>query len=139
MMNLRPLTFLIVLAAALVARAEPAATKPALEKGMTAEAILKVAGKPAEVVPLKTAEGKAEKWIYRRKIGQTVKQSADTQSFETRMIGFGGTGGVQLGPVAVPDYRIKYVVSYQVTALLMVDGKLQLGRQWAEREEKYAD
>jgi hypothetical protein len=138
-MKLRPLSLLVVLAAALVARAEPAATKPALEKGMTAEAILQLAGKPAEVVALKTADGKAEKWIYRRKVGQTVKQSADNQAFETRMIGFGGTGGVQIGPVAVPDYRIKYVVGYQVTALLMVDGKLQLGRQWYEREEKYAD
>jgi hypothetical protein len=44
-----------------------------------------------------------------------------------------------LGQVVVPEYRLKYVVGYQVTALLMIDGRLQLGRQWYEREEKFAD
>ena len=138
-MKLRPLAILLALAAVLVARVDAAPAKPALEKGMTAEAILRLAGKPAEILPLQSTEGTAEKWIYRRKVGETIHQTANTQVFETRMIGFGGTGGVQLGPVPVPEYRLKHVVGYQVTALLMIDGKLQLGRQWYEREEKFAD
>jgi hypothetical protein len=116
-----------------------AAGQPVLEKGMPAAEILKLAGKPAEIVPMKTPEGRAEKWIYRRKVGQTINQTANTQAHETAMVGFGGTGGVVLAPVVVPEYRLKYVVGYQVTALLMIDGKLQLGRQWYEREEKFAD
>ena len=138
-MKIRAFLVLAFFASAVLARAESASAQPVLEKGMAAADIMNLVGKPSEVIPMKTAEGKAERWIYRRKVGQTINQTANTQAYEPAMIGFGGTGGVMLGTVVVPEYRLKYVVGYQVTALLIVDGKLQLGRQWYEREEKFAD
>jgi len=40
--------------------------KPVLEKGMPAETILKLVGKPTEITPLTSSGGKAETWTYRR-------------------------------------------------------------------------
>lgn len=133
-------TKLLAILAALAATAGlHAAPKPVLEKGMAGSTIVQLVGRPDEVQPLKAPEGKAEKWIYRRKVNQTIIQSANMQAFEPAFVGNDGTGRPMLGTVVVPDYRIKYVALYQVTALLMVDGKLQLGRQWKEQEEKFTD
>ncbi len=112
--------------------------KPVLEKGMPAAMIIQLVGKPDEISPLKSSEGQAETWIYRRKIGQTVHQTANTQKTIPAMTGFTASGPT-IGQAIVPDYRLKYVRAYQVTALLMLDGRLQLGRQWVSRDEQFAD
>jgi hypothetical protein len=112
--------------------------KPVIEKGMSHEMIVQLLGQPDEVNPLKTETGKAETWIYRRKVGQTVHQTANTQAFIPAMTGF-TAGGVTIGKALVPDYRLKHVEAFQVTALLMVDGKLQLARQWYARNEEFAN
>lgn len=116
----------------------PAHSKPVLEKGMTADAIVQAVGKPDRIQPLQTSDGKAEKWIYRRKTGQTVSQTANTQGFIPAMTGVDG-GGVKVGTALVPTYRLKYISDYQVTALLMVNDQLQLGKQWTESDERFAD
>jgi hypothetical protein len=113
-------------------------TQPMLEKGMSADAILKIYGKPDDITPLKSSDLKAEKWTYRRILKQGVIQTADTQRTVTTFGGF-GSGGTQMADAVEPDYRLKYVKIYQVTSLLMVDGKLTLGKQWVERSEAYAD
>ncbi len=112
---------------------------PVLEKGMEGTAIIQAVGKPAQVLPLKSAEGKAEKWIYRRKLDDRVTQTEATQAFIPAMIGIAGDGKPMIGTAIVPDYRLKHIVVYQVTALLLLDGKLQLGRQWLEQEEKFTN
>jgi hypothetical protein len=113
-------------------------TQPVLEKGMSADAILKIYGKPDDVTPLKSTDVKAEKWTYRRILKESVIQTADTQRTVNTFGGF-GEGGTKMVDAIEPDYRLKYVKIYQVTSLLMVDGKLTLGKQWVERNEAYAD
>jgi hypothetical protein len=112
--------------------------KPVLQKGMDAASILRLVGKPDEISPLKSDTTAAETWIYRRKVGQTIQQTANTQAFIPAMVGF-DAGGPVIGKAVVPQYRLKYIREYQVTALLMVDGKLQLGRQWVTQDEQFAD
>ena len=137
-MRIRLVALLACAAATAVAADQSPRAKPILEKGMTAAAIIQSVGKPAEIEVLSSSEGKAEKWIYRRKLGQTVHQTANTQTFIPAMTGVQG-GGPVVGEAVVPEYRLKYVSAYQVTALLMINDQLHLGRQWTEREEKFAD
>ncbi len=113
-------------------------TQPVLEKGMNADAIRKIFGKPDDITPLKATDLKAEKWTYRRILKQSIIQTADTQKMVNTFGGF-GEGGTKMVDAIEPDYRLKYVKIYQVTSLLMVDGKLTLGKQWVERNEAYAD
>jgi hypothetical protein len=120
------------------ANTDTAKTKPILEKGMEGPAIIQAYGKPSEIQPMKNPDTNAEKWIYRRKVAQTVLQTANTQTTIPAFVGFNASGPV-IDQIAVPDYRLKYIEAYQVTALLMIDGKLQLGRQWIEEEEKFAN
>lgn len=132
------LVFVAAVAGASAAAPQPAKAKPVLDKGMDAATIIQLVGQPDEITPIKTDGGKAETWIYRRKIGQTVYQTANTQAFIPAMVGFQASGPV-IGKALVPEYRLKYLRAYQVTALLMVDGKLQLGRQWVAQDEQFAD
>ena len=132
---------LMFIAAPVLRSGETAASakgKPVLEKGMEAAAIIKIAGQPDEVHPMKSEGVKAEKWIYRRKVDQTVFQTANTQAFIPALVGF-DAGGMVIGRAVVPEYRLKYAELHQVTALLIVDGKLHLGRQWFEQTEQFAD
>ncbi len=135
------LTALVFFVAPLLASAaddQPAKTKPVLDKGMAAAAIIQLVGQPNEITPIKSDSSKAETWVYRRKVGQTVFQTANTQAFIPAVVGF-DSGGMIMGKALVPDYRLKYAAAYQVTALLIVDGKLQLGRQWIQQTEEFAN
>jgi hypothetical protein len=132
------LVFVTVAAGASAASDQSAKAKPVLDKGMDATTIIQLVGQPDEVTPLKSGAAKAETWIYRRKTAQTILQTANTQAFIPAMVGFDG-GGMVIGRAVVPQYRLKYIRDYQVTALLLVDGKLQLGRQWATQDEQFAD
>jgi hypothetical protein len=129
--------FLFACAAALAAD-KPAATQPILEKGMPGTAIQQLVGQPTEIQNLKSSDVKAEKWIYRRKLTEGTYQTANTEAYIPAMVGVQSTGMI-VGKALVPDYRLKFVKVYQVTALLIVDGKLERGRQWTEREESFAD
>ena len=120
------------------AATQPAKAKPVLDKGMEAATIIQLVGQPDEINPLKSHDLKAETWIYRRKVSQTIQQTANTQAYIPAMVGF-DSGGVIIGKALVPEYRLKYIRAYQVTALLMVDGKLQVGRQWIDQDEQFAD
>lgn len=135
-MKIRILALLVLVTAS--AAIGYAKAKPVLAKGMNAWMIVELVGQPDEITPLKSDAGKAETWIYRRMLGQTIHQTANTQAYIPAMVGF-NAGGMVIGKAIVPEYRLKYVRAYQVTALLMVDDKLQLGRQWAARDEVFAD
>jgi hypothetical protein len=39
---------------------------------MPSETVIKIMGQPAEVKPMKTQEGKAEIWVYRRQVADRV-------------------------------------------------------------------
>ena len=98
--------------------------KPSLEKGMTVEQIERIAGKPAEIRPLKAPEGKAESWIYRRVVDRQTRQIAatvkDVSAFKGEAFGMGSAPEL--------EYRLEHTTVYQVTALLTFDGKLVLAK-----------
>ncbi len=134
---LASLAFFTASVAALAADHSGAA-QPVLEKGMDGSAIQQLVGQPAEIQPIGGSDVKAEKWIYRRKVNEGTYQTANTQAYIPALVGVQASGDV-IGKALVPEYRLKYVKVYQVTALLIIDGKLERGRQWTEREESFAD
>jgi hypothetical protein len=129
--------FLFACAAAFAA-GQSSPTQPVLMKGMEGTAIQQLVGQPTEIQQLNSSDVKAEKWIYRRKLTEGTYQTANTQAYIPALVGV-QSSGVVVGQALVPDYRLKFVKVYQVTALLIVDGKLERGRQWTEREESFAD
>jgi hypothetical protein len=132
---------LALIAPAIVARADTPTSdksaKRALEKGMSTDDVLAIVGKPADVIPMGT-DGKAERWVYRREIGTQIVQTANTYTTEPRYIG-SNMDGPMVADVKIPDYRLKRVTVYQVTALLMFEGKLVIARQWRENDERYVN
>lgn len=126
-------------------KAEPAAkdasgkAKPVLEKGMDGDTILKNFGQPYEIKPMEAPDKdtKVERWIYRRKVKETTIQTASGQTMVPTYSGFGGSGAPTIAEVAVPEFRPKLVIIYQVTELLMINGKLEIAKQWMGQEEKY--
>lgn len=112
-------------------------TKPVLEKGMAGDTIIQLYGKPNVVQPMKNPEAKTEKWIYRRKTEDTTTQDASYINMVPAFIGISGTGQPMVADTPRLDFKLKHIRIYQVTALLMVDGKLVLGKQWTEREERF--
>ncbi len=121
--------------------AQKAGQKPArqpLEKGMTAEQILALIGKPAEVKPIeapKGLQGPAEIWVYRRTMGtQTVQYPTGERDVPV----YGGIGADQTMKTRKElIYTLKHVTVYRVTSLLMVDGRLVLARQSQEQSDVY--
>ena len=123
---------------AVLAAETTAAAKPVLAKGMEGTAIRQLIGQPDEIRGLNSPDVKAEKWIYRRKVTEGTYQTANMQTTIPAMV-WGSERGMKQGEAIVPDYRLKFYRVYQVTALLIVDGKLEHGRQWTEREETFAN
>ena len=115
-----------------------AGEKPVLNRDMPGDTIIALIGKPDEITKIKSDKFQAETWTYRRKIEQTVYQTANLQAYIPAVVGF-DSGGIVMGTAMVPDYRLKYAAAYQVTALLMVNGKLYMGRQWFAKSEDYCN
>jgi len=126
-------------AASAAEASRPARTKPPLTQFMAADFIRDTYGKPNEIRPMKQPDGrlKVEQWLYRRRAGETTTQTASNQTTIPAFIGITGTGQPNIADVPVPEYRLKHIVIYQVTALLMIDDQLTSGSQWLEREESY--
>lgn len=112
------------------------AAKPVLEKGMAAETIVRLIGKPQEVAPLSPAESKAEKWTYRRRVSERTTQEAATTHTIPAYLGF-TSGGPSIGTTEILDFRLKHTTTSQVTSLLLIDGKLVLAKQWQEQSQSY--
>jgi hypothetical protein len=112
---------------------------PVLDKGMSASDVIKLIGKPAAVENLKTDELKAEKWTYRQLVGHRVVQEATNVINESAFIGTGGQGANTQGTRATLQYTLKHIKSYRMTALLMVNDKLVVARQWNEQQVTYDD
>jgi len=121
---------------------EPAARKFVLDKGVEAAEIHEHYGAPLEIQPIKSPDSavKAERWIYRRKSSERVVQDQLSSSMESRAIRK-PDGTVETVVVSSGDspsaQRRRLVITYQVTALLLVNGKLESARQWQQQEEKF--
>jgi len=112
---------------------------PPLTQFMAGSYILQTYGKPNEIRPMKQQDSrlKVEQWIYRRRAKENTVQTASNQTTIPAFIGNGGTGTPIIVDIPVPEYRLKHVVIYQVTALLMINDQLSNGTQWMEMDESY--
>lgn len=124
------------------AEAKAANKQPALEKGTAAADILKRFGQPAEVVPMTSPDpaAHAERWIYRRKADEKIRQDHVSDTREVHQFTSytaNGTPTVKTVVISTPVYKTKVVTTYQVTALLMVNSKLELAKQWKEEREEF--
>jgi hypothetical protein len=113
--------------------------KPALELGMTPEQIMAAIGKPQEVKPMPSAEGKAEVWTYRRVLHREVVQvAASTRDVPVYLGAFSSQlqerGIGDAGPGTAKEFIYNQVrrTKYQVTALLVFEGQLTSAKQWVE-------
>jgi hypothetical protein len=101
---------------------------------MSAAEVRQTAGDPKEIKPMKVDDGThAETWIYRRAIDHKLRQVAVSSHPEDTFVG----GAVGMATTQASDYRLERTTIEQVTALLMVDGKLVLARQWREKHVSY--
>lgn len=109
--------------------------RPVLKTGMDAAAIRRLIGAPDEITPMETPEGKAETWNYRRVLDRQTRQVAATATNVPAFSGLPRDMGteVQLG------YRTERTTIYQVSSLLMVEGKLILAKQWRSNVVSYDD
>lgn len=111
--------------------------KKMIEKGMTGDQITELFGKPKEIKAVESPDPtlKVEQWIYRRQVRQVSVQVPVGTHTVPSYSGFSGPGAAMTEAVET-DYRQQLVTVYQVTALLMVNGKLQTAKQWNEQDEK---
>lgn len=112
--------------------------RPAIQKGMTADAVLGLIGKPREIRPIETEGVRGESWIYRRVAKRVINQVAPT----TQKVPTWGGPGVnskngEIVDVDIPLMRNERITIYQMTALLFIDGKLVASKQWHERESLF--
>lgn len=118
------------------AAAKPA--KPSVQKGMTADAVVAIIGRPMEIKPVVTEAGTGESWIYRRVARRVTNPVAPTVE---KVPMWGGPGvnpaGGEIIDVNVPFQRLERITVYQMTALLFVDGKVVASKQWAEQERTF--
>lgn len=116
--------------------AKPA--KPALEKGMTAEQVIKLIGKPTEIRPISVEDaggGKAERWVYRRDGGTRIIQVPIGTREVPAFVGMVQEANQQHRSEVI--YGPKTIRIFNVTSLLMVNDQLVLARQTQEAEERY--
>lgn len=116
--------------------------KLVLDKGTPAAEILDHYGKPFQVKPLESPDAslKVEQWIYRRKTAEKVTQEhlADTtEVYNFTVRSSNGNGATMPVKISTPVLKTKRTTTYQVTSLLLVNGALELAKQWTEQEESY--
>lgn len=104
----------------------------ALNPGMSAEAIVKQIGRPVEITPIKVAEGQAEIWIYRRQLARETRHTPTSTQSVPAFVGVSGGGGAVIASRPSAVYSIENVTTYQVTSLLMFEGKLRVAKQTQE-------
>jgi len=121
-------------------KAEAATKTPkrSLHQGMTADEVIAIVGKPDKVAPMKTPDGKAEIWTYRRQVGTTTMQVPSHElnaGYHDRPSA--ATDSQPLGFVNRPSmaYALETTTTYQVTSLLMYEDKLVVAKQWTEQEK----
>jgi len=121
------------------AASDPAAKKKVIEKGMTGDEIAGLFGRPAEIKPMKQDDPtvQAEQWIYRRKLKETTASSAAAPNSTPSFSMSDANNAAYQVHVPTTQYRIQRTTVYQLTALLMVNGRLEAAKQWTEQTEAY--
>lgn len=110
------------------AKAKP--KKQPLAKGMTSEEVIANIGKPKEVRPMTTEAGEAEVWTYLRLVDKQSKKVASVvQEAAGGSMGM-GMGGAENGIRTI--YRTEHTSNFEITELLMLEGKLVMAKQRRE-------
>jgi hypothetical protein len=105
---------------------------PVLKVGSTADEIVQLVGKPLEVTPKPSPEGKAEVWTYRRVVDQQNEQVAS----RTNTLPAVSLPGAMGAPTEI-QYRLVHYTIFQNTSLLMFNGKLITAKQSFEKVANY--
>ncbi len=110
------------------------ATPPrVIAKGMEGEEIVRRIGKPSEIRPVDTPDGRAEIWVYRRNAGQDTTLSATTVS--QRLVIHPLTGAHFTVPE--PSYSTERRELLETTNLLLYEGKLAEWTRTVEAKRSY--
>ena len=92
----------------------------ALVRGMTAEQVTQLLGKPTRVATVPDAAVKSEIWTYRI----SVKQSTDQVATSMRDVSVFDPLTNDIKTIKEPVFQLQYTHTYTTLELLMVDGKL---------------
>lgn len=108
-----------------------------LQKGMTAEAVKRIMGEPAEIKPMQSPTGKAEVWVYHRTSSVPVRQVQVGTRFtnETMIAGDGQTHVAQR--VEAPVFALEIQIVDETISLLLFDGKLVEHKESAQKRLEY--
>ncbi len=117
----------------------PRGPEAALEKGMTAEMVRRVmGGAPAEILPMRTAAGTAEIWVYRRTTQGSVRQvQVGTKSIPIAWAT--GTDGQQrvLQSIDEPILRMQTEIFDETVQLLVFGGRFLEQKRSVQRRLAY--
>ena len=92
----------------------------AVKKGMTAEQVRALVGKPEQIKPFKDGELHSEVWVYQRVISEEARMVAVT----TQEIPVTNPLTGQTSLVAEPVMSHEFIKVSEITELLMIDGRL---------------
>ena len=103
--------------------AAPTGPEADLQKGMPADAVQRIMGKPAEINPMPSPDGHAEVWVYHRTISALVQQvPVGTRSTDITTIGGDAMAHVAQR-IEEPVFAQQIETIYETVSLLMFDGK----------------
>lgn len=108
-----------------------------LQKGMTAEAVKRIMGEPAEIKPMQSPTGKAEVWVYHRTSSAPIQQvQVGTRSTDITTIGGDGQAHVA-NRIEEPVFAQKIEIVDETVSLLMFDGKFIEQKESVQKRLEY--
>jgi hypothetical protein len=113
-----------------------------LQKGMTAEAVKRIMGEPAEIKLMSTTTGQAEVWVYHRMSSSPIRQvQVGTRITQGIPSSGAATGNTQsnMAPQMVeePVFAQQIDVIDETISLLMFNGKLIEQKVSAQKRQEY--
>jgi hypothetical protein len=108
-----------------------------LQKGMTAEAVKRIMGEPAEIRLMSTTTGNAEVWVYHRMSSGPIRQvQVGTHSTNVTTIGGDGQAHV-MQTIEEPVFTQQIEIVDETISLLMFNGKLIEQKESAQKRQEY--
>ncbi len=108
-----------------------------LQKGMTAEAVKRIMGEPAEIKPMPSPTGKAEIWVYHR-TSSAPNQQVQVGTRSTAVTTIGGDGQAHVAQtIEEPVFAQQIQIVEETISLLMFDGKLVEQKESAQTRLEY--
>jgi len=121
-----------------VAQSSPTLGVIKLEKGMTADEIRSLLGKPNQTTLMPTKEGMAQLWTYERRLLRSNRVAASTIAVPVyKGPGMGDSNNI--GTIDVPVDSDEHVVLLQTIKLMLLDGKLVEWKVSAKEESRTYD